>query len=392
MDSLRGTVNLLSDKPVGAGGILRGPRAMLLALLLTIGALACLHGLQAADLAVTHAWAFSPTHLAKDALLVFPLALVAIAAAGWLADRWGTSQVTVTGLLAGAALIAAAFALLLVPVLGLHHDLARVLDSGAQTHSFHGIEPRGTASAVGRIFWSLLEGLHDALLVYVAIAPAVLVGLAALVAMARGREAPPRPARERSRGALPRAIAGLGAGVVLFVAAVAAVNLALTWDQDLHSAHGFATANVPVGIEARLDDLRLAVQSAQWLRQPREAGKAGLEPVSASRAPSLPDRVYLDVRLKNVGSAPRRIGRRYFQLRGPDRSWGPLGDDFPDFVLAPQEQLHTRLIFEVPQKPVELEFAWPGQAPKVRIPLADDVPAGFFQGICRGLLIGPSWN
>jgi hypothetical protein len=384
-------MNLSLDKAVHAGALLRGPRVIALALLLTLGALAWLGGLHAANLAVTHTWAFSLSHFAKDALLVFPLALIAIAAAARLADRWGLSEASITGLLVSAALIAAAFSLLLAPVLGLHHALARVLDSGAGAHSFHGIEPPGSSGVISRLLWSLLEGLHDALFVYAAAAPGVLAALVTLAAIRRGRWAARTPC-VRARGTLRRTILVCGLGLILFVATLAGVNLALTRDQDLHGAHGFVTASVPVGVEARVDDLRLAVQSAQWVRQPREAGPTSPAPVGAPSRPPLPERLYLDVRLKNVGRAPRHIGRGDFRLHGPDRSWGPLADDFPDFVLAPQEQLHTRLIFEVAQKPVDLEFGWRGQAPKVRIPLIDDVPAGFFQGICRGLLGEPKWN
>ena len=73
-------------------------------------------------------------------------------------------------------------------------------------------------------------------------------------------------------------------------------------------------------------------------------------------------------------------------MRGPKGAWGPLAEDFPDVLLAPQEQLHTRLIFEVPETPAQLEIAWDGQGPRVHIPLADDAPGGFFRSICRGLL------
>jgi len=237
---------------------------------------------------------------------------------------------------------------------------------------------------LGRLLWNLLEGLHDALFTVVVAVPSVLLGLTVLAATG-GRHGAPRADRPHARGTLRRAVVNSGVALCVYAAAIAGVSSALTRDDSVHQAeHGSLAASVPVGVEAKVGSVRVAVQSATWLRQPRETRQPG--------ARAVPDRVYLDVRIKNVGTTSRRVGRRDFRLRGPDGSWGPLADDFPDFVLAPQEQLHTRLIFEVPHRPVELEFAWDDATPRVHVPLADDVPPGFFQAICRGILNGPNWN
>ena len=362
-----------------------------LSLLLTFCVIAWLHALQVAGLAVTGGWALNASRVAGDASLVFAPALLAIAAAAWLADRSRTSGFAFTGLLAAAAWIAGVFAILLVPVLGLHHVLARVLDGG-QAHSFHGLAPVSKAGASGRVLWNLLEGLHDALFIYIAAVPIMWLSLTVLVASTRGYGVTQAP-RARVRRALPRAIVRGLIVLCLLATAAVGVSLALAQDPYLHpGAHAALTASVPVGVEAKIDGVRVAVRSAEWLRQPRATRRAGATPVGESSPPALPDRVYLDVRLKNVGNAPRRIGRHDFRMRGPNGSWGPLAEDFPDFVLAPQERLRTRLIFEVTQQPVELEFAWAQGAPKVRIPLADDAPAGFFQTICRGLGASSNWD
>ena len=357
-------------------------------LLLTLCTIAGLRGLQATGLAVTHAWSLSPSHLVKDALLLFPSALATVAAAVRLAKGWAVPRPTLKGLLGAAALIAAAFGLLLTPLLGLHHYLAHALDSGVPAHSFHGRTPAGSA---GAILWNLLEGLHDALLVSIATVPTMLLGLSVLVARNRPRTTP-SPGLA-TLGALCRA-AGAGCVVSIALAAgAAAVTLALSLDPYLHGAtHGALAASRPVGIEAKIGDVRVAVQSAIWLQQPRRSGQPDAARSGVPNAQASVDRVYLNIRIKNVGAGPRRIGRRDFRLRGPDAAWGPLGGDFPDFVLAPQEQLRTRLIFEVPQRPVELEFAWDEGTPRVRIPLADDVPESFFLAVCRGILSDPKWN
>jgi len=366
--------------------IVRSTGAVALSLLLTLCAIGWLRGLQAIGLTVTDTWAYSPSHIAKDAALIFPIGLLAIAAGAWLADRWDL-QPTFTGLVASAALIAAAFALLLVPVLGLHHYVAHALDSSEPGHAFHGLIRTARLGVLGRLLWNLLEGLHDALFAYAVTVPSVLLGLMVLTAMARRHSAPPAH-RSGARGTLRRAMVTSGGVLCVYAAAVAGVSFALTGDETVHHAeHGSLAATVPVGVEAKVGSVRVAVQSATWLRQPRAT-----QQLAATGVRAVPDRVYLDVRIKNVGTISRRIGRRDFRLRGPDGSWGPLADDFPDFVLAPHEQLHTRLIFEVPRRPVELEFAWDDATPRVHVPLADDVPPGFFQAICRGILSGPNWN
>jgi hypothetical protein len=367
-------------------GIVRGTRAVALSLLLTLCAIAWLRVLQTTGLAVTDVWAYSLAHIAKDALLIFPVALLAIAAGTGLADRWDF-QPSFAGFVASAALIAAAFGFLLVPVLGLHHYAAHVLDGNEPGHSFHGLARAGNPGALGRLSWNLLEGLHDALLTCVVAVPSVLLGLKLLAATAR-RHGAPQADRPRARGTLRRAVVTSSVALCVYAAAIGSVSFALTKDGSVHHAeHGSLAASVPVGVEAKVGSVRVAVQSATWLRQPRETRQ-----FAATSVRAVPDRVYLDVRIKNVGTTTRRIGRRDFRLRGPDGSWGPLADDFPDFVLAPQEQLHTRLIFEVPHRPVELEFAWDDGTPRVHVPLADDVPAGFFQALCRGVLNGPSWD
>src|SRR5207302_889760 len=77
-----------------------------LSLLLTFCVIAWLHALQVAGLAVTGGWALNASRVAGDASLVFAPALLAIAAAVWLADRSRTSGFAFTGLLAAAAWIA----------------------------------------------------------------------------------------------------------------------------------------------------------------------------------------------------------------------------------------------------------------------------------------------
>ena len=147
---------------------------------------------------------------------------------------------------------------------------------------------------------------------------------------------------------------------------------------------------VPVGTGFEVDHLRVAVQSAQWVRQPPPT-----EPITARgaeiNATTGPDRLYLELTLENVAVSPLNVGRAEFRVAAANgASWAPLADDFPDIVLAPAEKLTTRLVFEVPPQSARLDLVSTAGAGEVRLPIGDDSVGGLFGALCRAW--SKPWN
>lgn len=142
--------------------------------------------------------------------------------------------------------------------------------------------------------------------------------------------------------------------------------------------------NIPVGDGFDINDVRVTVRSAQWVRQPR-GGDLSAYGAGSGRAGN-PDRIYLEVTLENIAASLRSVGRGEFGLRAPNGgSWAPLADDFPDILLAPGEKLTTRFIFELPPQASQLQLVPMGGAGEIHIPIGDDAVGGLFGALCRVL-------
>jgi hypothetical protein len=149
-------------------------------------------------------------------------------------------------------------------------------------------------------------------------------------------------------------------------------------------------SDVTARVSVDAGDLRIALQSAKWVRQPRLAEPFGVASAGTVAAGD-PDRIYLEISLVNLGSLPRNVGRGEFRMLARDGTgWAPLADDFPAILLGPGETLTTRLIFEVPAQAARLELVSSAAAAEARIPIADDDFGGLFGALCRSLT--RSWN
>ena len=121
---------------------------------------------------------------------------------------------------------------------------------------------------------------------------------------------------------------------------------------------------------AELDALRVTTRSAQWVSQVPEGRKGTAKPVSLVPG-DLPDRLYLEFTLENLGHQSRTFGRREVRLEAPSgATWLPLADDFPGIILGPREALTTMLIFEIPAPEAGLHLAWVRGKWAVRVPIA----------------------
>ena len=357
-------------------------RAFRLAALLSCCVILWFYGLRWAGLASS-----SPgvglDHILGDALLTFPLAFVVVKV--WLSSaplRGPTRQYS-PQLFARAALITGVFALLLVVVSSTHQILDRAFGA-APTHLFHG---QSHGSQRGRIGDIIAAGLPDAFLGYLLALPLVLLGLSLLHGRRRcGRPTPsavrdaPSLLSARSLVSIAIAFVVVGAGV-----AASAFTLSKRLHRDPQAAHGHAqmVTRVPVEMGFAINDLRVIVQAAQWVRQPHTVETVG--PIPAKTA-SNPDRVYLEVTFENTGALLRGVGRGEFRLRASEgATWAPLADDFPDILLGPMETLTTRLVFEVPPQAGQLALVSTTGAAEARIPIDDDFVGGIFGALCRAL-------
>jgi hypothetical protein len=350
-----------------------------LAAILAVGATMWLYGVHAVASVHADTWSGHLTHVIRDALLAFPLALLAVGIGRWLAERWGMGEPSVGALLGQAALISFTFTLLLVPAVGLHQLIDRALDG--PTHAFHGQQPPGGIAGASGILRHTLHGLHDAFVGQAAALPLMLLGLV-LLARRRGH------GRAAMKALRDRAWAGPGRLIVpaAFALAVLGVGLAgrsvvrgdADHDRVALIAHSPVVTNVAVGAGTEADGLRLVVHSALWMRQPRE--REPRAPAPANTNPE-PDRVYVDVTVENLEARARTFGRREFRLLSRDgMAWAPLADDFPAILLEPQGRLSTRLIFEVPERAARLLFVWATEKQEARIPIGDDALGRLSQG------------
>jgi DNA-binding beta-propeller fold protein YncE len=177
----------VSDSTAGAGATGRSPalraassifsrNVLLLASLLTFGVIGFEHAFHSYILGVTeeHGAEGHLGHAVRDALLAFPIALVAVAAGLRLGRRFGP--------VARAGLVSAAFGLLLIPSVRLHDAIDGALSgSGAAEHHHGGLE-----GSTGFFGW-LLHGLRDAAVGELAAVPLMLFGLLLLERRTRER-------------------------------------------------------------------------------------------------------------------------------------------------------------------------------------------------------------
>jgi hypothetical protein len=352
-------------------GTLRDASVLGLTALLAVGATTWVYGLHAAASVHADTWAGHLTHVIRDTLLAFPIALLAVGIGRWLAERWGMDGPSVGALLAQAALISVTFTLFLVPAVGLHQQFDRALDGPA--HAFHGQQPSGGSAGAGGILHHTLHGLHDALVGQAAALPLMLLGLA-LPARRRGHGgASAKALRVRPRTAPVRFIVPAASALALLgvgLAGRSVVRGEADHDRVALIAHSPVVTNIAVGAGTEADGLRLMVHSALWMRQPRATEPRA--PLPANTTPE-PDRVYVNVTVENLEGRPRTFGRQEFRLVSRDgNAWAPLADDFPAILLEPQGRLTTRLIFEVPERAARLQFVWTTERQEASIPLGDD--------------------
>jgi hypothetical protein len=316
-------------------------------------------------------------------LLTFPLAFVAIKVSLWSTLWRRTAQQSMPELFARAALIAGIFVLFLVAVSGTHEILDRTFGA-VPTHVFHG-QSRGSEG--GRVGDFISTGLLHAFVGYLVALPLVFLGLASL--RGKNRDGRTRPSAVHSgpcslsaRSLVPIVVASalVGGGI-----GASAFTLSKRVHRNAQAVQDHAQMVTRVSVETgfEVNDLRVTVQAAQWVRQPRSAAVAG--PIPA-KTESNPDRIYLEVRFENTGALPRRVGRGEFRMRASDGvTWAPLADDFPEILLSPAETLATRLIFEVPPQAGQLAFVSAEGAAEAQIPIGDDSVGGIFGALCRAL-------
>jgi hypothetical protein len=143
-----------------------GRDVLLLASLLAFGVIGWEHAFHSAVLGVAedHSAADHLVHTVRDAVLAFPIALVAVVAGLRLGRRFGPIM--------QAGLVSAAFGLLLVPSVRLHDLVDRVFTGENEVEHHHG----GLDAATGfpRV---LLHGLRDAAVGELAAIPLMLFGL-----------------------------------------------------------------------------------------------------------------------------------------------------------------------------------------------------------------------
>jgi hypothetical protein len=245
-------------------GTPQGPSVSGLAALLTLGVIPWLYGVHAIALGEANTWAGHVAHATRDSLLAFPLAVLAVGAGRWLAIRWGIGETSSRDRLGQAALIALAFAVCLVPAVGMHQYLDWWLDGGSPTHVTHS-HGLLIASEEGTGLVDLtLHGLRDALVGLAAAFPVTLLGLA----LASGRRGSRRVAGalQPTAWATPaRLVVPAAAGLVFLglVATALTFTLGEGADPDHASAtHSLLVTVVPTSAVAEVGGLRVTTRSA----------------------------------------------------------------------------------------------------------------------------------
>jgi DNA-binding beta-propeller fold protein YncE/plastocyanin len=179
--------------------------ALLLASVLALGAIGWEHFFHAVVLGVAqeHGVAAHLQHCFRDALLAFPIALLAVVIGRRLGRRYGTA--------ARAGLISLAFGLLLVPSVRLHEVFDDALPAEAG-HEHHHHAEHGLEASTG-FFGMLLHGLRDAAVAEAAAVPLMLVALVLLERTAvtrRGRRSTRAVAVAATAALVVFAVAGTG--------------------------------------------------------------------------------------------------------------------------------------------------------------------------------------
>jgi hypothetical protein len=352
-------------------GTSRSQGILELASLLTLGVIPWLYAVHAVVLGEADTWAGHIAHAIRDSLLAFPLTVLAVGVGGWIARRWGIGRDSALDRLGQAALITLAFALCLAPSVGVHEYLDRWLDGGA-TKAFQGHGFRSDLEGASDVLGLILHSLRDTLMGLAAAFPVTLLGLTLM---------PGRQSSRRMVGGLPSAnwasparlaIPTVGALVVLGMG-VTALTLTLRGEADpghTLAAHPVLVTSIPTSAVAEVGGLRITTLSAKWVSQVPEGRKGIAQPVSLTPG-ELPDRLYLEFTVRNIGDQTRTFGRREVRLLAPSgTAWAPLADDFPDILLGPRDSLTTMLIFEVPAPEPGLRIAWARGRQEVRVPIA----------------------
>jgi hypothetical protein len=346
-----------------------------MAALLSVGVATWLHGLHAVGL-IGATWAGGAAHVVRDGLLNFPLAVAAVAAGDWSAERWDKGGSSTRGLLAEAALTTLVFTLLLVLAARPHQLVDRALDGAAHAHAHHGYVRAADAGRAPGVAGALQQGLCDALLGAAVSLPLMFLGLTL------------RPGKGQDR---PAALV-VAATVALPVLTVVVVGFGLASPVGLHKerhqlgAHAPLVTSVTAGTAVEATDLRVTVRSAKWVRQPR-----GAEPDRAAPTATDLDRIYLEVEIENLMPSTREVGRGEFLMRARDgTTWAPLADDFPPVPLGPGETFTTWLVFELPPETAHLDLVVSAGADRPHIPIEDDWLGGIFGALCRAL--SKSWK
>jgi DNA-binding beta-propeller fold protein YncE len=157
-----------------------GRHVLLLASLLAFGVIGWEHTFHSAVLGVAdeHGAAGHFEHAFRDALLAFPMAVVAVIAGLSAGRRFGP--------VARAGMISAAFGLLLVPSVRLHEAIDGVLTGDAAHAHNHDEAASGLEASTGFFGW-LQHGLRDAAVAELAAVPLMLFGLVLLERTTRDR-------------------------------------------------------------------------------------------------------------------------------------------------------------------------------------------------------------
>jgi DNA-binding beta-propeller fold protein YncE len=157
-----------------------GRQLLLLASLLAFGVIGWEHTFHSVVLGVTEEHGAGPhlAHIFRDALLAFPLAILAVVAGLRLGRRFGP--------IVRAGFISAAFGLLLVPSVHAHGAIDGAL-SGDETLAHHHHAGHGGIEASTGIFGTLEHGLRDAAIGELAAVPLMLSGLLLLERTTRDR-------------------------------------------------------------------------------------------------------------------------------------------------------------------------------------------------------------
>jgi hypothetical protein len=345
----------------------QSPSLFELAAVVALGASAWLYGVHVILLSEADTLAGHLSHMIRDGMMAFPVAAIAVGFGRWLAGRWGIREGSARDRVGLAAIMALIFAICLVPGVGVHQYLDRILDADAPGHQFHGHGIPVSATGAVDLLDLAVHGVRDALIGLAAAFPVTLLGLT-LGARRRDRREAGRPATQGW------ALAGrltACASIALVMLGVGVTGLTFRFgdpadDDHAPANHPVRVTAVPAGAAAEVDGLRVIPRSAKWVRHAPGA------PSARTASPSEPDRLYLEFTVENPGTQARTFGRKEVRLEAPSGSaWVPLADDFPAIHIGPQDALTTMLIFEVPKPEPGLQLAWARGDREARIPIAD---------------------